>query len=185
MQVGLLDRLKQTNRRSATLIVFGSAGIVLMLFTAAAELGVRLNASPSLPVGLYITSADRTANLVEFCPAEPYASYAAARGYRSRGNCPDGAAPLMKPIVARPGDLVNLSRDGIAVNGHLLPNTSPRASDSLGRPLRAWSFGTYSVAVGTVWVASSYHPRSFDSRYLGPIRTTSIRSHVRPLLTAW
>ena len=36
-------------------------------------------------------------------------SFAAIRGYRDAGNCPDGATPLMKPVVARSGDIVDVS----------------------------------------------------------------------------
>jgi conjugative transfer signal peptidase TraF len=91
----------------------------------------------------------------------------------------------MKPIVAQAGDTVDLSGQGIAVNGKLLPNTAPLRADTHGRPLVAWTFGRYQVQPNTVWVASSYHPRSFDSRYFGPIPVSSIRAHVRPILTAW
>lgn len=147
--------------------------------------GLRINASPSLPVGLYMTSAKPEANLVEFCPAEPFASFAISRGYRERGACRDGATPLLKPVVARAGDVVEVSGQGIAVNGRLLPNTAPRVADTHGRALVPWPFGRYVVAPETLWVASSYEARSFDSRYFGPIPTSSIRDHVRPLLTAW
>ena len=34
----------------------------------------------------------------------------------------------------------------------------------------------------TVWVVSDYHPRSFDSRYFGPISKALIRHYLRPLL---
>src|SRR5689334_4135052 len=68
--------------------------------------GVRVNASSSLPIGLYRTTSDKSARLIEFCPAEPFASMSASRGYRKKGNCPDGAEPLLKPIVAVPGDIV-------------------------------------------------------------------------------
>lgn len=185
MRTGLLDRLKYADRKRARGICFIASALLLSSFLLAGITGLRFNASPSLPVGLYIVSADPDASLVEFCPAEPYASLAASRGYRSGGTCPDGASPFMKQIVAKPGDKVDFSPDGIAVNGRLIANTQPRDRDSAGRPLEVWPFGSYRVAPGTSWVASSYHPRSFDSRYFGPIPTASIRNHVRPLLTAW
>jgi conjugative transfer signal peptidase TraF len=119
-----------------------------------------------------------------FCPAGPFARLSAERGYRSRGNCPDGAEPLAKPIAARSGDIVGLSATGMAVNGRLLANTAPLVKDSAGRPLSHWPFGRYVVAPGTVWVASSYSPQNFDSRYFGPVEASQVREHVRPLLTA-
>ena len=144
--------------------------------------GVRLNTSGSLPVGLYITTQQPT-DLVEFCPAEPLASLAIRRGYRPRGSCADGAMPLLKPVAARAGDVVDCSAGGIAVNGRILPNTAPLKLDSQGRPLPPWPFGHYNVAAGTVWVASSYSAKSFDSRYFGPVPRTAIRAWLRPLLT--
>ncbi|MGI9074275.1 MAG: S26 family signal peptidase [Bryobacteraceae bacterium] len=87
--------------------------------------------------------------------------------------------------MARPGDVVKLSRQGIEVNGALLPNTAPVSSDTKGRSLESWKFGRYTVHPGTIWVASSYNRRSFDSRYFGPVAITSVREHVRPLLTGW
>ncbi len=145
--------------------------------------GVRVNASSSLPIGLYIKTSARKANLVEFCPPEPFASFSKGRGYRPGGNCPDAAEPLMKPVVAARGDIVEVSANGVAVNGRLLPNSSPRPVDSRNRPLRHWPFGKYRVASGTVWVVSSFNQRSFDSRYFGPIPNICIRSHLLPLLT--
>ena len=154
------------------------------LFLLGGWAGVRFNSTESLPVGLYITTTSAT-NLVEFCPAEPFASLAIGRGYRGRGSCQDGAVPLVKPVVAHAGDSVEFSSSGIAVNGRLLPHSAPLAVDSKGRPLTPWPFGCYRVAAGTVWVASSYSPKSFDSRYFGPISINAIRDRVRPLWTAW
>jgi conjugative transfer signal peptidase TraF len=143
---------------------------------------IRINTSPSLPVGLYRVTADQRSPLVEFCPAEPYASVAATRGYRGAGSCPDGGEPLMKPLVAKTGDEVTLSRDGISVNGTLLRNTAPMSTDKRGRPVMSWAFGRHVVTTGEVWVASSYNARSFDSRYFGPVRTADIRCRLKPFI---
>src|SRR5215471_13164804 len=168
-----------------SLIVLAFGGGTLALALIATWAGLRLNDSPSMPTGLYVrTSSESNASLVVFCPAEPLAHLSVERGYRSRGNCPDGAEPLAKPIVARPGDIVEITGRGMAMNGRLLANTAPLATDTAGRPLPLLPFGRYVVAPGTVWVASSYSPRSFDSRYFGPVEASQVREHVRPLLTA-
>lgn len=179
---GLFNRLLATDVLRAKQLMAGTAAFFLALFVIPGRLGIRWNASPSLPIGIYIESSERSA-LVEFCPAEPAGSFAAARGYRDAGSCPDGATPLMKPVVARFGDTVEFSEDGVAVNRRLLPNTAPRNADTQGRPLRHFPFGRYVVEPGTVWVASTYNPRSFDSRYFGPIPESLIRAHLRPLVT--
>ena len=180
---GLFDGVQKVNRRS----IRRGVGIAAVAFTApffiAGAMGIRINASTSLPLGLYKETTDFRATLVEFCPQAPYGGFAAGRGYRSLGNCPDGAAPLMKPVVAKPGDIVDVSSLGITVNHVLLPNTAPKDKDSRGRPMQPWPFGRYRVPQGFVWVASSYNPWSFDSRYFGPLPVSIIRSHLKPLLT--
>jgi conjugative transfer signal peptidase TraF len=178
MMVGLSDKARGLGR--AALVGFG---VVLATFQLTGTLGLRINTSPSLPMGLYIATAEPGADTAEFCPPEPFATFAIARGYRGPGTCGDGAAPLLKPIVAKSGDIVELSDHGISVNGALLPNTAPLSKDAKGRPLQAWPFGRYVVAPGTVWVASSYHAHSFDSRYFGPILAAAIRQRVKPFLT--
>lgn len=182
-KTGLFAKLRDTRVSPVRKLGATAVAVLVGSFLVCGFVGVRFNSSPSLPVGMYVTTADEHANLVEFCPAEPSASLSITRGYRDPGNCLDGAAPLLKPVVASAGDAVELSARGIFVNGVLLPNTAPLSKDSKGRPLVAWPFGRYSVAAGTVWVASSYQRRSFDSRYFGPISTAAIRHRLRPFLT--
>ena len=145
--------------------------------------GVRLNTTASLPIGLYVETSDPKANLIEFCPTGDSAAIALSRGYRSSGVCPDGGEPLMKPIVAKSGDVVRVSQDGVAVNSRFLPNSRPQNRDSVGRGLISWPSGTYPVAEGTFWTISSFNARSFDSRYFGPIQISSVRARLKPLLT--
>ncbi len=180
---GLCDRLGTIDARALRKLAVIVPIVFVGIFQICDVIGLRFNTSPSLPIGLYVTTSERRGNLVEFCPAEPFAAIAIARGYRDRGGCRDGAAPLLKPIVASVGDSVELSPRGIYVNGILRPNTAPLSKDSRGRPLTPWRFERYTVAEGTVWVASSYHPRSFDSRYFGPIEIAAIRNRLKPLLT--
>jgi len=183
MMPGLLDRVRNT--RFAVVRRIGSVAVVVTVgtFQLCGLLGIRINTSPSLPLGLYLVTTERNANLVEFCPAEPFAALSLVRGYRSPGVCQDSGAPLLKPIIAKCGDRVELSARGLRVNGILLANTVPLAQDTKGRPLRSWPFGRFEVAPGTVWVASSHDSRSFDSRYFGPVSIAAIRNRVKVLLT--
>jgi conjugative transfer signal peptidase TraF len=160
-----------------------AAVVIASLYVCFQVGGVRINASSSLPIGLYIKTSAPKGNLVEFCPPEPFASFSKTRGYRPSGNCPDAAEPLMKPVVAAEGDIVEVSANGVAINNRLLPNSSPRPVDTKNRPMIHWPFGKYRVAAGTVWVVSSFSNRSFDSRYFGPIPSVCIRSRLLPLLT--
>jgi conjugative transfer signal peptidase TraF len=179
---GLFIKIRETRCSSVNRLVLIVFGIGTGVFQLCGLAGLGINTTQSLPVGVYFTGTEPHASLVEFCPGEPFAGLAIARGYRGKGNCPDGAVPLLKPIVAVAGDVVEISGRGIAVNGAPLRNTKSLGTDTQGRPLIAWPFGRYWVARGTIWVASSYSSRSFDSRYFGPIPTREIRDHVRPLL---
>ena len=167
--------------RHALTWVFLLATIFLGLVATCAVFGIRFNVTESLPGLIYIITSDSSSPLIEFCPEGAFAQLSLERGYRRRGMCPDGASPMLKPIVAKAGDTVEVSANGITVNGTLLHNTSPRARDSRGRPLTSWRFGRYIVPAGFVWVASQYNPLSFDSRYYGPIPVSRIRHHLRPL----
>lgn len=152
-----------------------AAGISITAATAAVgeSIGLRLNFSASLPRGLYREA--ETGRLAEFC--QP-----GAGEYVMRGRCPSGAAPLLKPIIATEGQTVLLSRDGISVDGQPLRNTAPKLVDRNGRVLRHYPFGRYVVARGEVWVASTHHPGSFDSRYFGPIGEAEIRRRLKPVV---
>ncbi len=167
--------------RRALICVFLCATIFLALVSTCVLFGIRFNVSESLPGLIYIVTSDTSSPLVEFCPVGSFAELSKERGYRRRGICPDGASPMLKPIVAHAGDTVEVSAHGIAVNGILLHNTAPRTRDTQGRILTPWGFGRYHVTPGFVWVASQYNPLSFDSRYFGPILVSQIRHHLRPL----
>jgi len=181
--IGPFNKARQAQFKAIRRVGITFLIAVIAAFQLCGIFGLRLNGSPSLPIGLYVTSPESSTNLVEFCPAEPFASVALSRGYRDPGACSDGGAPLVKPVIARPGDLVEVSRAGIVVNDHVLPNTTPLRVDTKGRPLTSWPPGRYTVEPGFVWVASSYNARSFDSRYFGPVAISSVRNRVKPLLT--
>ena len=153
---------------------------VLGMFALFDAADLRINTSASLPVGIYIVNP--SGSFVVFCPDDQGLS--AQRHYRARGICSDGAAPLLKPVIGSTADEIALSPVGIAVNGKLLPHTAPLDHDTAGRPLVRWPSGRYTAAPGTLWVASSYNARSYDSRYFGPIQESSVRARLRPLI-AW
>ena len=94
------------------------------------------------------------------------------------GPCPDGAWPLLKPVAAIPGDVVLIDSAGVTINGKLLPNSQRQTRPGLA----AIAPGTYRVGEGELWVVSSLHPNSFDSRYFGPISVDAIRGGAIPVL---
>jgi conjugative transfer signal peptidase TraF len=147
--------------------------------------GVRWNPTASVRTGLYVITDDANAPLVAFCPTGEAATEAIARGYRPRGlQCPDKYAALLKPVAARAGDKVEVSHNGISVNGRLLPNTASFKTDVKKRPMHVWPNGTYIVQPGTVWVLSTYNKYSYDSRYYGPIQLSTVITHAKPFWTS-
>lgn len=182
IRTGLSERILTAKRRRLTRGFVVGSGLLLAFFTAIGLAGIRINTTPSLPLGLYIATGPESA-LIEFCPSGELAALAARRGYRTPGNCPDGASALLRPIVAKHGDVVDLTAKGIGVNGRLVRNSAPLAVDTDHRAIQHFPFGRYTVANEEVWVASSYNPRSFDSRYYGPVAKSAIRGYLRPLLT--
>jgi conjugative transfer signal peptidase TraF len=150
--------------------------------------GLRLNLSSSLPAGLYVTSASLPVRgaLVLTCLPGAVAAFARARGYVPRGEeCPNGVAPIGKPVAAIAGDTVAVTPAGLVVNGVAVPNSRALATDRQGRPLARVRVARYVVESGTIWIVSSYSRFSFDSRYFGPIEVRQVRATLQPLWTAW
>ena len=164
-----------------------TAGALLMGTLVMAWLcGIRVNATASMPRGLWqVRTASaplRRGEFVTVClPDTAPIREAAARGYLPAGICADGHAPLVKPVAAVTGDQVTVAPSGIAVDGRLIAHTAQLVRDSAGRPLRPVAPGVYPVVSGQVWLLSGHDPRSFDSRYFGPVPTANVQGVARPL----
>lgn len=105
------------------------------------------------------------------------------RGYLRRGDCPSGVMPVVKEIVAVPGDCVRVERSGLVVNGRELPGTALLLRDSEGRPLPHARLGERRLADDELWVVGRSSPRSWDSRYFGVVGAQQIRGTAAPWLT--
>lgn len=169
------------NRRRFA-IVSGSVITPLVLLGAGYLAGLRWARTPSLPEGIYRVTTKATDPLIEFCPTGETSRESVERGYRYPAlTCPDRHAPLMKPIVARPGDTVKTTPNGVEVNGHMLRNSKPFPYDGQHRPMHIWPFGSYVVQPHTFWVVSEYNKASYDSRYYGPVTTGDVVHYAHPV----
>ena len=163
-----------------------AGGLVMAALVSADLAGLRINGTASMPRGLWHVGAPvaplRRGEIVTLCPPEtlPFRE-AAARGYLPAGRCPGGFQPLVKPIAAIVGDVVTVSVAGVTVNGAPVPGTAPLAADSTGRLLSPFPAGVYRVAPGALWLLSGHDPRSFDSRYFGPVPVRNVQGVARPL----
>lgn len=167
-------------------LAFAAAVLVLGTLTAAQVSGFRVNATASMPVGLWrvapVPAELRRGEVVTVCPPDTARTRdAAARGYIAAGTCPGGYEPLIKPVAAVAGDQVMVGRAGISVNGVLLDGTAQLGRDSAGRVLQAVPMGAHPVPAGHVWLLAGHNVHSWDSRYFGPVPVGDVQAVARPV----
>ena len=172
-----------TRRRSPRLGLI-SGGLLAALVTIGGWGGLRLNLTPSYPLGLWrIVPLDRAAtvgDLVFVCPPRNAVfEQAAARGYLRRGLCPGWVGPLIKIVAAGEGQRVEVSRS-VAIDGQPLEHSDVRLIDGEGRALAPWLGGV--VPPGHVYLHSSF-AGSYDSRYFGPVPVEGVLGRAEPVLT--
>ena len=157
------------------------------LFAAAVlHSGLRFQLTASLPEGVYriVGDAVERGAVVMTCLPAPVARLALDREYVWRGTCPGGEVPVGKIVLAVPGDTVAVGPEGLTLNGHPVPRTRPLQRDSRGRMLDPYPFGSHVVQAGQLWLYSSHHAHSFDSRYFGPVPASGVVSRLVPVWTA-
>jgi len=148
--------------------------------------GYRINLTSSMPLGIWKESkAIHRGSYVAAClPSDTkVARLAIERGYLPAGQCPGGIAPLLKQIGAIPGDTVTLTDEQIWINEILLHDSRALSEDSAGRPLFPYPRGTYQVPPNEYWLFATNLPKSFDSRYFGPVPESSILTSLVPVAT--
>jgi type IV secretory pathway protease TraF len=107
-------------------------------------------------------------------PPEPIESFLADGGFLPKG------VPLLKHVMALPGQIVCRTGDTITVGGIAMGNTHER--DSRGRDLPVWS-GCRTLGPGEVFLMNPTVPDSLDGRYFGPFPASSIVGRATPLWT--
>ena len=152
-------------------------GVSLIAFSSAAHPMPRLlwNASASVPIGFYVIHpAGRltVGELLAVRPPAPLAQFMAARRYLAFG------VPLIKHVAALPGEIVCRSGFTITVNGIAEAQAFDR--DARGRKLPVWQ-GCRTVRSGEVFLMNAGVPDSFDGRYFGPVRDSTIIGSATPL----
>jgi conjugative transfer signal peptidase TraF len=166
----------------------GFIGFLLLLLFLAAILKIahiQFNLSASMPIGFYHafkTDLIKQGDIISACLPDNVTNEGLQRGYLSKGKCANGAIPVIKQVIAIPGDDVILTIDGITVNGHfyLAPH---RAVDHNNLPIKQFvTMGQYSNTLG-YWLYGVHAPLdSWDSRYFGAVAQQHIINVVRPVL---
>ena len=116
---------------------------------------------------------------VAFCLEAPYKTVGLERFYMEKGSACQGADPLIKQVIAIPGDEVLLANDFIAVNVVIYPYQT-RYVDRSNRPLAVYPRGRYPSIRG-YWLVGTHSPYSWDSRYWGEIRSEQLRYKLKPV----
>ncbi|WP_031410780.1 conjugative transfer signal peptidase TraF [Vibrio parahaemolyticus] len=146
--------------------------------------GYRYYNAPSIPTGIYQISVKNTPYVHEdwvlFCPPNNLSmKLAVERGYTAEGICPGNFTPVIKQIIATPGDYISL--EGIVrVNGHELQQALVLDEDEHHHalPHRA----PFVLQQGEFFMMSNHLPASsFDSRYYGPVPSKNILAWVSPV----
>jgi conjugative transfer signal peptidase TraF len=147
--------------------------------------GIRCNTSPSMPMGIWKVSAApttvRRGDIVTLCLSADATALGLVRGYLTGGACPGDAELVIKTVAAVPGDQVEVTDDGIAVDDAAIPHSRAMLYDDQDRPMRAIAPGLYHVGERQVWVIGTADARSYDSRYFGPVPLGNLRGAARPL----
>lgn len=159
-------------------VLFGCAILAAIL-----GLGLHVNLSASAPRGIYrlVTGPPTRGAWVAACLSAEAAALGRARGYLLPGPCPGGVEPVLKPVVAIGGDVVELGPEAVIVNGQRLPGSASAAVDSLGRPLPHAVWGQHVVGPDELWLVSTRVANSWDSRYLGPFSRSQMRALAAPV----
>jgi conjugative transfer signal peptidase TraF len=161
-----------------TVLAVTAAAVAAAAFTASVGRPTKLlwNASASVPIGLYAVrpaaGALHIAELVVVAPPEPLAGFLADRGYLPEG------VPLLKHVLALPGQTVCRSADTITIDGAAVGQARKR--DRRGRVLPDWQ-GCRRIAPGEVFLMNRGSADSLDGRYFGALPTAAVAGRADPL----
>lgn len=147
---------------------------LLAVLHAAVLSGLRLNLSPSVPLGVYwidASIAPTVGDYVALCPPRDALFEAALQhGYLAPGACRTGYGELIKVLAATEGSSVATREDGVWIDGELWPLSTPFSRDAQGRVIpqrptpRVEVLGDQSI-----WVMSERAASGFDARYFGAL----------------
>ncbi|WP_223479473.1 conjugative transfer signal peptidase TraF [Oricola indica] len=171
-------------RRRRIAIVAALVAVPVALFAVGYGARLRVNLSPSYPLGfwrIHVLHRDvRVGDLVFICPPQTATfDLAFERGYIRPGLCPGWRSPLIKTVVALPGQTIGIG-SSVTIDGRPLPSSGLQPVDGVGRALTPFTGGV--VPAGKLLLHSDYEG-SYDSRYFGPIPASGVLGLAEPVLT--
>ncbi|WP_211252488.1 conjugative transfer signal peptidase TraF [Maridesulfovibrio frigidus] len=143
--------------------------------------GYRVNFTDSMPHGIYqiIPGKPAKGDLVTFSLREdnPYFKISLDRKYLGHY----GKRPLLKTLAGTTGDNVEVTLEGININGLILSSSLLKNHDNHGRNLPSLLTSNL-IPQGKALVMSTHTEGSFDSRYFGLVDAKEMQ-RVIPILT--
>jgi conjugative transfer signal peptidase TraF len=164
--------------------VFGLLTLVGLL-TLKYHAPIIVNLSKSLPRGFYVRSSSpvTVGKYVVFCAQKlKSGAWIVTRRYTGAGSCTDGTAPLIKPVAAIGPSRVFVTDKGVRIGEKLATDSLPLKTDSNLKPLPVLR-GEIRVPEDALFLLSTYHRLSLDSRYFGPVPISAVNMVVDPLFT--
>jgi conjugative transfer signal peptidase TraF len=174
-----------TQSRHILLLLAAAAWFVVMVEIVLLQTaGLQWNLSASMPLGLYLPT-DRSllpGEIVAVCLPAALAQFARERGYLHHGSCPTGVQPLLKRIAAVAGDVVTIQPGGVTINDTPIPNSRVATQDRYGRALPHAPWGAITLQRHQLWLMSTLHPNSLDSRTFGVVSIFDVIATATPLV---
>lgn len=161
--------------------------VILLALMLMKIFSVTFNFTPSMPIGFYY-KISKAVNLkvgedVEVCLPEKIGKVGLKRGYIDEGSCPGGFEPIVKKLIAVPGDKISLTKKSIIVNG--VEYRAPYIEyDMHGNHMIAYPIKEI-TSTNKYWLYGANDPKySWDSRFYGGVEIQNIKGVVRPLFTS-
>lgn len=160
------------------------ASTLLLIVAGGGILGLRINTTPSEPLGLWrimpLSSPVHVGQIVFICPPDNQTMREARdRGYLRAGLCNGGFGPLIKSVIAVAGQRVEVA-DLVTIDGVEVAGSHVVERDGDGRGLQPDRGGI--LPPGTVYLHSR-STGSWDSRYFGPLPAAGILGLAQEVLT--
>ncbi len=171
-------------RHRAIALIAALCGVALTVIIGGVVGGLRINTTPSEPLGLWrvapLDRSVRVGDMVFVCPPETDAILEGfERGYLRSGLCPGGFGPLIKRVAALGGQSIEIA-GAVMIDGRPVDSSNLVFQDGQRRPLRPYEGGT--VPSGFVFLHSPF-PGSWDSRYFGPVPASGVLGLAKQVLT--
>ncbi len=147
---------------------------------------MRFNLTPSMPIGFYYQVAHpgklQRGQTVEVCLPKNIGEQGIQRGYLNKGSCEGGFEPVIKELIAIPGDEIKINHDGIFVN-KIFYRAPFIQFDMNGQPMSSYSIKAIK-STNQYWLYGANDLEySWDSRFYGGVGRENIKAVIRPFLT--